>query len=366
MERPPRPDHPLEYSPEERLALIVLMIVCALVVAVVNYWPAAPPEALSPEERELYASRIEDFVRASRATSDSIAAAKEARRAAYAERQAEWDRKRAGWAREKEERAARRAASRSDARSGSDGRGYDGRGYDRRGGTSRRRPESTRTAIDHTVPLPAPGSLDANAVDSATLLRLGVPVAITARWLKYRRSGGRFRRPSDVGKLYGLPDSTAARLQPYFAATQAPVPQAPVPQAGERRLDINTATAEEFESLRGIGAYTAGKIVEYREWLGGYVSVDQLLEARGVRAENIEGLRDRLTVASGPAPSIRVNAAASFDEWRHPYLKWKKAKVLLAFREQHGPYGVPEDLLRTKVISEEELARLRPYLDFGI
>ena len=355
MQRPPRPDHPLEYTAAQGQALIALVLACLLAVTVYNYWPATPPPAPSPEEHARFVADIEAFVSASRQASDSVAAAKAERQRAYAERQAAWEERRAGWARERAERQER----------------Y--RDRDRR----RARSPRAATAIDYSLPEPALASLDVNAVDSATLLRLGVPVAITARWLKYRRSGGSFRRPSDIGKLYGLPDTTAARLQAYFAApqpiasenaeapgTSAPrVPSAPTASSATV-FDVNTVTAEELESLRGIGAYTAEKIVEYRGWLGGYVSVDQLLEARGVRAENLEAVRARLRVGTAPAPRIRVNAATTFDEWRHPYLKWKKAKVLLAYREQHGPYRSPDDLLLSKVVTPEEVARLTPYLDF--
>lgn len=364
MKRPPRPDHPLEYSADERTALLFLMAVCIIVVTIVHYWPAAPPEQLSPEEEAAYLAKIEDFVARSRAKSDSVAAAKAERQRAYDERQERWAANKARWAREREERQGRRD------------------GYN-----NRRRGSAPATAIDYAVAMPALASLDANAVDSATLLRLGVPVAIAARWLKYRRSGGRFRKTGDIGKLYGLADTTATRLQAYFAppasppghvadderrsgapglATAAAAGYAPGGERATAVLDVNTATAEELEALRGIGAYTARKIVEYRGWLGGYVSVDQLLEARGVRAENLEGVRDRLTIGTaGPAERIRVNDAATYDEWRHPYVEWKKAKVIVAYREQHGPYAAPEDLLKTLVVTEEEVARLAPYLDFG-
>ena len=355
MKTPRRPADPLEYTAAERAALVALVLACGIVVAAVAYWPVRSPAPVPPAERAAFRAEVESFVARSTAIADSARAAAAERKRAYAERQTEWERRREGWARERAARAARYA---------DDGR------------SARRRPRDGGVAIDYSVALPATGSLDANTADSATLLRLGVPVGVVGRWLKYRRAGGRFRTPAEIGKLYSLADSTATRIQAYFAAPAVAQAPARPPAAGADPvtvayaptgpLDLNAATAEELERLDGIGAYTAGKIVEYRGWLGGYVSVDQLSEVRGVRAENLEGLRGRLHVDEpGTARRIRVNAATTYDEWRHPYIAWKQAKVLVAFRERHGRYDSPADLLRAQVLTPVEVERLTPYLDFG-
>ena len=235
MERPPRPDHPLEYSADERRLLVALVIACSAVVAAVSYWPSTPPPPLSPEEHAAYLAEIEDFVARSRASADSVAFAKAERQRAYAERQERWAAQKEQWAREKAARAARYAARKE------------------KWGQSAvpptaAPPRAQAIAIDYSVPMPAPSSLDANAVDSATLLRLGVPIQIAGRWLKYRRSGGRFDQPADIAKLYGLADTTAARLVAYFVAPAAPTevgsasesPAKSLAEAGP--LDLNTAT----------------------------------------------------------------------------------------------------------------------------
>lgn len=372
MRTPPRPSNPLEYTAAERSALLGLVVACGLLVAAVHYWPVSPPAEASPEARAAYAAEVEAFVARSRARTDSLRAAaadreraREEREAAWAERRATWAERRATWARERAERTARYASL-------DHARGAWGQAGSERG----RRPPAATVAIDYAVPLPALGSLGLNTVDSATLLRLGTPVAVVARWLKYRRAGGRLRAPADVAKLYGLADTTAARLQTFFVPespeSSASGPVAAGPQAASARdrvrpVDLNVATAEELAALPGVGAYTAGEIVEYRAWLGGYVDVAQVAEVRGVRPDNYEALRPYLLVGDDarPARRIDVNAAAGYDEWRHPYLPWKKAKVLAAYRERHGPYARAEDLLHARVLSPEELARLAPYLDFG-
>lgn len=46
-------------------------------------------------------------------------------------------------------------------------------------------------------------------------------------------------------------------------------------------LNLNTATAEELMSVDGIGEQRAASIISYREYLGGFTSVEQLKDISG-------------------------------------------------------------------------------------
>jgi len=60
---------------------------------------------------------------------------------------------------------------------------------------------------------------------------------------------------------------------------------------------INTATAEELSSvLPGIGEKKALAIVEYRELVGGFDSVDELIEVEGIGEKTLENIRPYCTV----------------------------------------------------------------------
>jgi competence protein ComEA len=61
-------------------------------------------------------------------------------------------------------------------------------------------------------------------------------------------------------------------------------------------IDLNRATAEELDTLPGIGPATAAAIIDHRERNGPFTSIDGLLDVRGIGPAKLEGLRDLVAV----------------------------------------------------------------------
>lgn len=60
-------------------------------------------------------------------------------------------------------------------------------------------------------------------------------------------------------------------------------------------VNINTAGEEQLEALPGIGPKLAGRIVEYRQEYGGFVSPDELMDVSGIGPATYEKLKDKIT-----------------------------------------------------------------------
>jgi competence protein ComEA len=61
-------------------------------------------------------------------------------------------------------------------------------------------------------------------------------------------------------------------------------------------VNLNSATAEQLDTLDGVGPATATKILEYRTAHGGFASVDDLAQIPGIGPKKLEALRQQVTV----------------------------------------------------------------------
>lgn len=61
-------------------------------------------------------------------------------------------------------------------------------------------------------------------------------------------------------------------------------------------VDLNSAGLDTLTGLPGVGPVTAANIIDYRARSGGFRSVDQLLEVRGIGAKKLEILKDYVII----------------------------------------------------------------------
>ena len=90
--------------------------------------------------------------------------------------------------------------------------------------------------------------------------------------------------------------ATLADGQQVLVPAAAPGPTAPgaVPGAADGPISLGTATAEELDTIEGIGPVTAADILEFRDANGGVGSIDDLDEISGIGPATMEALRSSL------------------------------------------------------------------------
>jgi competence protein ComEA len=62
------------------------------------------------------------------------------------------------------------------------------------------------------------------------------------------------------------------------------------------RININTASAKELETLPGIGKELAQRIIEHRQKYGSFARPEYLIMVRGISEHRFQAMRDQITV----------------------------------------------------------------------
>jgi len=128
-------------------------------------------------------------------------------------------------------------------------------------------------------------------------------------------------------------------------------------------MDINKATLEEWQSFRGIGPTYAKRICGFRDKLGGFTTVDQVGETYGLADSTFQRIRPRLSVDS-PVRQWPINQLDAAGLKAHPYLSWKYANAIIAYRGQHGAFQSAADVAKIRAIPAPVLKKMDPYWSF--
>jgi len=62
---------------------------------------------------------------------------------------------------------------------------------------------------------------------------------------------------------------------------------------------------------------------------------------------------------------IEINKASLDELKQHPYIRFNIALAIVRYREQHGPFTAINDLLKIKIIDDDLLTKIQPYLIFN-
>lgn len=219
-------------------------------------------------------------------------------------------------------------------------------------------------------------AFDPNTADSTELLRLGLHYWQVRNIYKYRAAGGVYRRPADFARLYGLTRKQYRELEPYIhiSSDYAPAAGLFAEERHERRdtthrylrklkvgeqLDLNLSDTTALQRVPGIGPYFAGRIVRYRQRLGGFYSARQLEEIEDFPKEAIFFFH-----TSNNIHKINVNMLKLNELKRHPYINYYQAKAIMDYRRLRGPLHSLDELRLLKDFTAEDIARLQHYVIF--
>ena len=128
-------------------------------------------------------------------------------------------------------------------------------------------------------------------------------------------------------------------------------------------VNLNSADTTKFISLPGIGSYFARNIVSYREKLGGFIDIHQLLEVYAFDSARLETIKPHIIIDSIEIRKVRINHDDFKTILLHPYIEYEDVKKIINYRESKGMIKNWETYL--KVVGRNDIdERLKRYLEF--
>ena len=215
---------------------------------------------------------------------------------------------------------------------------------------------------------------DPNTLSVDGWKKLGIREKTATSIQKYIAKGGRFYKPEDIAKIWGLHEDEVNRLTPYVrveanttanynkyktAETYKPYEK---PKYSMASVNINDADTSAFIALPGIGNKLAARIIAFRDKLGGFYKVDQVAETYGLPDSTFQKIKDKLIISNSPVKKININKATVEELKIHPYIRYNIANAILQYRAQHGEFTAIDDLKKIMVITEEMYNKMAPYI----
>ena len=211
-------------------------------------------------------------------------------------------------------------------------------------------------------------NFDPNTATKEDFLNFGLKEWQADQIINSREKGKVFRSADDFSKVYGLKKEQYDQLKDYIEISETFVNQAITENNHTSTkdkniiLDINSATAADFQKLQGIGPSYAERIIEYRKKLGGFVNIEQLTEVYNFTPEMLEDIQNQLDITTTNIKKININKADFKTLIAHPYIDRENANLILSFKKFAGKINSFDDLLKQKAIKKDFYEKIKPYI----
>ena len=203
-----------------------------------------------------------------------------------------------------------------------------------------------------------PFPFNPNTLTEEEWLQMGLTDRQVRNIMNYKAKGGKFYSKNDLGKLYTISEEEFAQLEPFIVlpevsrekntktsaksgvstgsttangSTTAPAEKKAIPI-----VDLNTVDSTTLVELPQIGSYTAVRIIEFREKLGGFVDKEQLRDVKGMDEARFAAIQPYINLGAVEIRKVDVNRADFKTLVHHPYLSYEQVKRIVNQREKRG------------------------------
>ena len=194
----------------------------------------------------------------------------------------------------------------------------------------------------------------------------------------YLKKGGKFRKKTDLLKIYGFDSSYYAQISNYiyiadFDSTKRNhntiisfnKPQKNWTETKKNDnllIEINSSDSAQFDQLPGIGKILASRIVKFRNLLGGFYSITQLNEVHGLQVETYNKIAAHVYCDTLNIQRIDLNSVSENVLRKHPYIGKYKANLIIKYRNFVKKISNSSELVVNNILTKEEFQKLHYYL----
>jgi len=132
------------------------------------------------------------------------------------------------------------------------------------------------------------------------------------------------------------------------------------------KINLNSCDTTDVMKIPLFGSKRAAKLIEYREKLGGFHSLEQVKEVYILQTITLEHLEKYFTVNKRNIQKIAINSTRYEELIAHPYFDAYLTKSILYYRQKHGYIRNIEEFRQATNVYQELLDKIEPYLSFEV
>lgn len=206
--------------------------------------------------------------------------------------------------------------------------------------------------------------------------KLGMTIQEIDRLHAFRKQGKFVNSVEEFQQVTKVSNAFLSKISPYFkfpdwvknkgTATSEKFHKF-LPKEKEKIIqkDINVATREDLIAVYGIGEKLADKILQEKEKLGGFVSMEQFQFMWGISLEAISDLEKRFTIKNQIGiKKIAINDLSQKELAKFPYFNYALAKEIVIYRTMNSGIKNIDDLTKIKGMPNEKIKIIALYLEF--
>lgn len=202
---------------------------------------------------------------------------------------------------------------------------------------------------------------DPNTATFKQLRNIGFSKYASQNVIKYRERGGHFKVKEDLKKIYGVDTVFLSEIN-HLIVIQEELSHEISAEEIVFEIDINLADSTELKRLPCIGSKLSSRILKYRNSLGGFYAVTQVVEVYGVDSTCFNKMKKYIVLNRTDINKLDLNMVSEKELYKHPYISKYQARAIVKYRNLIGEFTSIEQLKSNNIFSSSEYPRVRNYL----